>query len=181
MTVATTLIAVAILAAISLAIVWALRLEQPWLQPIAILRAVLQLGILTLILHGVFSNAGWVAPFLLVMVVAATWVVARRLALRPRDVPVIAGIIVAATVVPVAVVFLSGAIQLSPRYVLAIGGIVIGGAMTVCTLMGRSLGAAFVHERDANRGLACTGRHPTHGVGPLREGGGIDRAHPGHR
>ena len=51
-------VAVAVLAAIALAIVWGLRLERPWLQPIAILRAVLQLAILTLILVGVISN-GW--------------------------------------------------------------------------------------------------------------------------
>ena len=155
-----TLVAVSVLAAISLAIVWALGLEQPWLQPVAIMRAVVQLGLLTLILHGVFSNAGWVAPFLLVMVGAATWVVVRRLGLRASDALVIAGIIGAATVAPVAVVFLSGAVEFSPRYVLAVGGIVVGGAMTVCTLMGRSLAAAFVSEREQIEGWLALGASP---------------------
>ena len=78
MSIVFTLIAVAVLAAITVAIVLALHLEHPWLQPWAILRAAVQLGILTVILAGVISDVRWVALFLLVMVLAATWVVFRR-------------------------------------------------------------------------------------------------------
>ena len=153
-------IAMAILAAVTLAIVWALRLEKPYLQPIAILRAVLQLAILTIILVGVISNGWWVALFLVVMVGAATWVVVRRLVLRLWDAPIIAGTIAVATAVPVTVVFLTGAVEFSPRYVLAVGGIVVGNAMTVCTLMGRSLAAGFVSERDEIEGWLALGATP---------------------
>jgi putative ABC transport system permease protein len=153
-------IAVAALAVIALAIVWGLRLERPYLQPIAILRAVLQLAILTVILVGVISSGWWVALFLVVMVGAATWVVVRRLALRLWDAPTIAGIIALATAVPVTVVFLTGAVEFSPRYVLAVGGIVVGNAMTVCTLMGRSLATAFVSQRDEIEGWLALGASP---------------------
>jgi putative ABC transport system permease protein len=155
-------VAVGILAAVALAIVWALRLERPYLQPIAILRAVVQLAILTLILVGIISNGWWVLLFLLVMVSAATWVVLRRLELRLTDAPIIAGIIALAAAVPVTVVFLTGAVDFTPRYVLAVGGIVVGGAMTVCTLMGRSLSAGFVSNRDEIEGWLALGATPRH-------------------
>jgi putative ABC transport system permease protein len=151
------IIAVAVLSALALAIVWGLRLEKPYLQPIAILRAVLQLAILTIILVGVISNGWWVALFLVVMVGAATWVVLRRLELQWRDAPTIAGIIVVAVAIPVAVVFVTGAVEFSPRYVLAVGGIVVGNAMTVSTLMGRSLTANFVAQRDEIEGWLALG------------------------
>jgi putative ABC transport system permease protein len=153
-------VAVAVLAAVAFGIVWALRLERPYLQPIAILRAVLQLAILTLILLGVISNGWWVALFLVVMVGAATWVVIRRLELRLLDAPTIAGIIALSTALPVVVIFLTGAVEFSPRYVLAVGGIVVGNAMTVCTLMGRSLAAGFVSQRDEIEGWLALGATP---------------------
>jgi putative ABC transport system permease protein len=153
-------VAVAVLAAVAFGIVWGLRLEKPYLQPIAILRAVLQLAILTIILLGVISNGWWVALFLVVMVGAATWVVLRRLQLRLPDAPIIAGIIAVATAIPVTIIFLTGAVDFSPRYVLAVGGIVVGNAMTVCTLMGRSLAAGFVSERDEIEGWLALGAPP---------------------
>ena len=160
MTILPVAIAVAVLAAIALAIVWGLRLERPYLQPIAILRAVLQLAILTVILVGVISNGWWVALFLLVMVGAATWVVIRRLELRIMDAPIVAGIIAVSTAIPVTVILLTGAVEFSPRYVLAVGGIVVGNAMTVCTLMGRSLAAGFVAQRDEIEGWLALGATP---------------------
>jgi putative ABC transport system permease protein len=153
-------IAVGVLAAIALAIVWGLRLEKPYLQPIAILRAVLQLAILTVILAGVISNGWWVALFLAVMIGAATWVVVRRLELRWVDAPTIAGIILIATVIPTTVIFLTGAVDFTPRFVLAVGGIVVGNAMTVCTLMGRTLAAGFVSQRDEIEGWLALGATP---------------------
>jgi putative ABC transport system permease protein len=153
-------IAVAVLAAISLAIVWGLRLEKPYLQPVAIVRAVLQLAVLTIILAGVISNGWWVALFLVVMVGAATWVVVRRLELRWSDAPIIAGIIVVATSIPVTVIFLTGAVDFTPRLVLAVGGIVVGNAMTVSTLMGRTLAAGFVSQRDEIEGWLALGATP---------------------
>jgi putative ABC transport system permease protein len=153
-------IAVGVLAAIALAIVWGLRLEKPYLQPIAILRAVLQLAVLTVILAGVISNGWWVALFLAVMIGAATWVVVRRLELRWLDAPIVAGIILIATVIPTTVIFLTGAVDFTPRFVLAVGGIVVGNAMTVCTLMGRTLAAGFVSQRDEIEGWLALGAKP---------------------
>ncbi|MCU1468927.1 MAG: hypothetical protein JWQ39_76 [Glaciihabitans sp.] len=152
--------AVALLAVIGFGIVFALRLERPWLQPIAIARAVLQLAILTVILNGVISNAGWVAVFLAVMIIAATWVVIRRLQLRMVTGVVIAAVIAVASAVPATVVFVTGAVDFTPRYVLAVGGIIIGNGMTVSTLMGRSLAASFGTNRDEIEGWLALGATP---------------------
>lgn len=155
-----TLIAVAALAALTLVLVLALRLEHPWLQPWAIARAVIQLGLLSLILNGVITDLRWVALFLLVMVIGATWVVFRRLLVARRYLPILAGIIVAAAAVPTVVVFLSGAVEFSPRFVLAVGGIIVGNAMTVSTLMGRSLANLIVSQRDEIEGWLSVGATP---------------------
>lgn len=152
--------AVAVLAVIGFVVVLLLGLEKPWLQPIAIARAVLQLAILTIILNGVISSGVWVAVFLAVMVIAATWVVVRRLRLRVVTGVLIALVIAAAAAVPAVVVFVSGSVQFSPRYVLAVGGIIIGNAMTVSTLMGRSLAASFGTNRDEIEGWLALGATP---------------------
>jgi putative ABC transport system permease protein len=154
------IVAVAILAAVAFGIVWGLRLEKPYLQPVAILRAVVQLAVLTIILAGVISNGWWVAVFLVVMIGAATWVVVRRLDLRWLDAPIIAGIILTATSIPAVIIFLTGAVDFTPRFVLAVGGIVVGNAMTVCTLMGRTLAAGFVSQRDEIEGWLALGATP---------------------
>lgn len=160
MSIALTLAAVAALAIITLVIVLALRLEHPWLQPWAIARAAVQLAVLTIVLAGVISDLRWVALFLAVMVGAATWVVYRRLSLHPRSLPVIAATIFIAAAIPTITVFLTGAVEFSPRYVLAVGGIIVGNAMTVSTLMGRSLGTLLVAQRDELEAWLSVGATP---------------------
>lgn len=155
-----TIIAVAVLATITFAVVLALRLEHPWLQPWAIFRAVVQLGILSVILGGVISSRWLVSAFLVVMVIAATWVVYRRLRVAPRFLLPIIGTVVAASAIPLVVVFATGAVAFSPRYLLALGGIVIGNTMTVCTLMGRSLGSLFLSQRDEMEAWLSLGATP---------------------
>ncbi|MET4704752.1 ABC transporter permease [Frigoribacterium sp. UYMn621] len=155
-----TIVAVAVLAAITLTVVLALRLEHPWLQPWAVLRAVVQLGILSVILGGVISSRWLVAAFLSVMVIAATWVVYRRLGVDARFLLPIVGTVIAASAVPLVVVFATGAVAFSPRYLLALGGIVIGNTMTVCTLMGRSLGALYLSQRDEMEAWLSLGATP---------------------
>jgi putative ABC transport system permease protein len=156
----TTLVAVIVLGAIALAVVLALRLEHPWLQPVAIGRAVLQLGLLSLILVAVIADPVWVALFLVVMVVAATWVVVRRLGLDRGQVGWIGLTVALATAVPAAIVFATGAVEFSPRYVLAVVGILVGNAMSVATLMGRSLATLLVAQRDEIEGWLALGAGP---------------------
>jgi putative ABC transport system permease protein len=153
-------VAVSVLALVAFGIVVALRLESPWLQPIAIGRAAVQLGLLSLVLTGVLGQGVWVGLFLALMVVAATGVVVRRARLPRRYAPRLAGVLVLAAAVPMTVVFTTGALPLQPRYLLAVGGIVVGSTMTVSSLMGRSLAEALATGRDEVEGWLALGATP---------------------
>lgn len=152
--------AVTALAVITLAIVLALGLERPWLQPWAIARSLAQLAVLSIILNGVISDGWWVALFLLVMVCAASWVTFRRLRLRAAYLPVLVATVAVSAAIPVVLVFSFGAVDATPRYVLAVGGIVIGNAMTVGTLMGRTLSGAYLSQRDELEAWLSLGATP---------------------
>lgn len=151
---------VAALALITLIIVLALGLERPFLQPWAIGRAVLQLAVLSVILNGVISDGWWVALFLLVMVCAASWVTFRRLRLRAVYLPVLVTTVAVSAAIPVVLIFAVGAVDASPRYILAVGGIVIGNSMTVATLMGRTLSGAYLAQRDELEAWLSLGATP---------------------
>ncbi|ROQ41376.1 putative ABC transport system permease protein [Frondihabitans sp. PhB188] len=160
MTLATTAIAVAVLTAVTAAVVFGLRLEKPWLQPWAILRAVVQLGVLSLILHGIIDDVRLVAAFLTVMVIAAAWTVQSRLRLLRRHAWFVLASVAVAAAVPVTLVFAVGAVDATPRYLLAVGGIIVGGVMGVLTLMGRLLASGLLAARDEVEGWLALGATP---------------------
>jgi putative ABC transport system permease protein len=153
-------VALLVLAAVTFGAVSALRLEKPWLQPWALARATVQLAALTLVLSGVIADVRWAAAFLGVMIAAATWIVVRRAGIPIRRSPVAAGILAVSAALPLAVLFLTGAVDFNARYLLAVGGIVIGGCMTVSTLMGRATAAAYVSDRDEIEGWLALGATP---------------------
>lgn len=134
-----TAIAIALLAAITFTLARVLRLEQPWLQPWSLLRAIVQLGLLSLVLGAIIEHTGFVLAFLVVMVVAAAVLVSRRLRWGWR-LGATAGVVIAiAAAIPGLVVFGTGAMEFRPNYLLALGGIVVGGTMTASTLFARTL------------------------------------------
>ncbi|MFE6970136.1 ABC transporter permease [Isoptericola sp. NPDC057653] len=154
-------VAVVVLVAVTFAVVAGLRLERPWLQPWAAVRAVVQLGVLSLVLGGVVTDLRWTAAFLLLMVGTACATAHGRLRrLGPSSVPRIAATVLVAATVPVSVVFVSGALPLVPRYLLAMGGIVVGGSMTAATLMGRALFAALADSRGEIEAWLALGATP---------------------
>ncbi|WP_163541631.1 ABC transporter permease [Occultella kanbiaonis] len=95
-----TALAVVLLAAVSFALVARLGAERPWLQPWAIVRARVQLASLSVFRAGIITEPALVAAFLLVMVIAATWVVGTRLELARRRLPVIALVVAGAAAAP---------------------------------------------------------------------------------
>lgn len=154
-------LAVLVLTAATTAVVTSLRLERPWLQPWAVLRAVIQLTALSFVLRGVITDLRWTALFLLLMVAAACVTVRGRLRPTPlSSMSRIATTLVLSAVVPVGLVFATGALPQDPRYLLALGGIVVGGAMTAATLMGRSLSAALVASRPEVEAWLALGATP---------------------
>ncbi|MBA8990253.1 putative ABC transport system permease protein [Curtobacterium pusillum] len=136
-TITWTLVGVAALVALATTVLLLSRAPSPWAPALAVLRGTVQLALISLVLSGVIRDPLWIAAALVVMFGVATTTAARRLGtLRSRFVPVVLAM-AAGVVGALGVVFLTGAIAFTPRYVLAVGGIVIGNAMTGATLSGR--------------------------------------------
>ncbi|GAA4163086.1 ABC transporter permease [Gryllotalpicola daejeonensis] len=136
-TIALSLVGVLALVALATGLLVWMRAPQPFAPAWAVLRGTLQLAAISLVLSGIIRSGLLIAAALVVMFAVASWTAARRLGvLRERYVPV-AVAMGAGILISLAIVFLTGAIDFTPRYALAIGGIVIGNAMTIATLSGR--------------------------------------------
>jgi putative ABC transport system permease protein len=99
-----------------------------------------------------------------VMFTVAAVTATRRLTWSWPRFPVVAGTMAAGITVTLAVVFGTGAIEFTPRYVLAVGGIVIGNSMTIAVLAGRRFFEAVREQWDQVEGwlaLGATARRAT--------------------
>ncbi len=134
---APTLLGVAVLALVTLGVLAWTGAPERFGPLLAILRGAAQLAVISLILAGVIRDARWVGAALLVMFGVATATATRRLGWSTRHLLLVAGAMAAGILVTLAVVFTTGAIAFTARYVLAIGGIVIGNSMSIATLAGR--------------------------------------------
>ncbi|GAA1966838.1 ABC transporter permease [Microbacterium deminutum] len=156
----TTAIAVVVLAGIATACLLAMRVPAPWAGVGALARAALQLTALSLVLTGVIQDPLLVALGLLVMLTAAVWTAARRAQTSWRGVPPLALSMLLGPLAVMTVAFASGAIELTPRYALAIGGIIIGNTMTVAILTQRIYQGAVHDHWDEVEGWLALGATP---------------------
>lgn len=161
------LAAAAVLALGTVVVAALLGLERPWLQPWAVLRAAVQLGVLSLVLHGVITSMPLTLALLVVMVGVAAATSRQRLGLPWRMLPALALVVVVAAALPAAVAIGTGAVAFQPRYLLAVGGILVGNAMTAVSLMGRSLRTALQRERDVVEGWLALGATPRRAALPV--------------
>jgi putative ABC transport system permease protein len=126
-----------VIVAVGVSAVWRLGLERE--LAVAALRAAVQLAIVGLVVAAVFERLGLAAAFVAVMLCAATITAGSRLrgvpGARPRAGAAI-GLAAAAGVIPL---FVTGAFDLTPRELIPVAGILIGGAMAATTLAGRRL------------------------------------------
>ena len=153
-----TLVGVVLLLAVVVTVLRGYRTQHPFAPAFALLRGAVQLAAISLILSGIINDPLWVGVGLLVMFAAAVATVTRRVG-RAHLVSVAAamGLGVAVTL---AIVFTTGAIEFSPRYVLAIGGIIIGNAMSIATLGGRRFSEAVGDHWDEVEGWLALGATP---------------------
>ena len=153
-----TFIGVVLLLTVVVTVLRGYRTRHPFAPALALLRGTLQLAAISLILSGIINNPVWVGVGLLVMFVAAIATVTRRIG-RSQFVRVAAamGLGVGITLT---IVFTTGAIEFSPRYVLAIGGIIIGNAMSIATLTGRRFSEAVGDHWDEVEGWLALGATP---------------------
>jgi putative ABC transport system permease protein len=155
-----TLVGLLLLIAIVVTVLRGYRTPKPYAPAWALLRGILQLGAISLILTGVITSPLWVAVGLIVMFAAAVGTVTRRIGWswpHARDVTLAMGLGVAVTLT---IVFATGAIDFTPRYVLAYGGIVIGNAMSIATIAGRRFGEAVGDHWDEVEGWLALGATP---------------------
>jgi putative ABC transport system permease protein len=125
-----------VLVVVAAVVVWAGRLGLTRDTVTASLRAVVQLGVVSLLIAAVLRSWWATAGFIALMLVVAAATSARRVStLRlgwPAVLPIMAGAVPIGTVV-----VLAGTTALRPVAVLPIAGILIGGAMTATSLAGR--------------------------------------------
>ncbi|MBX3099369.1 MAG: ABC transporter permease [Salinibacterium sp.] len=153
-----TAVAVLLLAAIATAGLSGFRISHPLAVLFALARATLQLAALSLVLTGILANPLWVGIGLGVMYVAAVGTAAARA--RPTPVLPLAVAMLVGPVTVLSIVFATGAIEFSPRYVLAIGGIVIGNTMTIAILTQRLFRSSVVDHWDEVEGWLALGATP---------------------
>ena len=162
-----TLLGALVLVALATAVLLLARAPSPWAPALAVLRGTVQLALISLVLSGVIRDPLWIAAALVVMFGVATTTAARRLGtLRTRFLPV-ALAMSAGIVGALSVVFLTGAIAFTPRYVLAVGGIVIGNAMTSATLSGRRFVELVDDRWDDVEGWLALGATPRQSTADL--------------
>jgi putative ABC transport system permease protein len=139
-----------------------------WSPLWAILRAVVQLGVIALLLRGILEVPWTVAAFVVLMLSTASWTASGRLRElhRGRRTAVV-GVLVGALVTLV-VIFALRLVAPEARYVIAVGGIIVGNSMTAATLAGRNFlrGArARSSEVEAWLSLGATPRQAHEEIG----------------
>lgn len=163
-----TAVAIVVLAGIAVSILLASGVPR-WHGPAyALVRATVQLTLLSVILTGVIQDAVWVGVALVVMFLVAVSVSTSRIGDPPSRAWRTALALFAGVGVAGSVVFLTGAVEYSPRFVLAVGAMVIGNAMTVASVTGRTfaqLRADRWPEVEAWLALGATPRRATRDLG----------------
>lgn len=157
---APTFAAVAILTLLTVAVLRGSRTPSFHAPAVAILRGAAQLALISLVLGGIIADPLWVGVALLVMFSVAAVTATRRLTWSWRRLAVVSATMAAGISVTLAVVFATGAVALEPRYVLAMGGIVIGNCMTIAVLAGHRFREAVREQWDQVEGWLALGATP---------------------
>lgn len=153
-------VGVVLLLGVASAVLVLARADAPWAPALAIVRGAAQLAVISLILSGIIRSPLLIGAALLVMFSVAVVTAARRLGsvstmALPVAVSMGSGVLVTGSVV-----FGTGAVEFSPRYALAIGGIVIGNAMTIATISGRRFRELVDDQWDEVEGWLALGAAP---------------------
>jgi putative ABC transport system permease protein len=131
---------------------------------VAAVRAAVQLAAIGAVLGLVFRFPAAAAVVLLVMLTTATRTAARRLRDFDRAGRAVLLSSLAGALCTLVVAFATGAVAFEVRYVVALGGITLGGTMTACTLAGRQLLSGIRTRRDEVEGWLALGATPRQAV-----------------
>lgn len=164
------LIGVVVLLAVTVLVLHAAGVAHRGAAVTAVLRGSIQLAAISVVLTGVISHPGWVVVALTVMFLVAVITSTRRLGWSRRKFTMVAGSMGAGVLVTLGTVFGLGALEFTPRYLLAFGGIIIGGTMTVTTLAGRRLAQSTLDRWDEVEGWLALGATPHHATIDIARG-----------
>lgn len=155
-----TLLGIAILIAVTTAVLWGFRVPHHFAPALAILRGAAQLAVISFVLGGVITSPLWVGAALLVMFTIAVVTATRRIRWSWSRFALVSGAMAGGTGLTLAVVFSTGTVAFTPQYALAIGGIVIGNAMTIATLAGRRITETVMERWEEVEGWLALGATP---------------------
>ena len=159
-------LAVLLLIAVAASLVGRLRQQLP--IAVAAGRALLQLGLVSLVIAAVLSQVLYSALFALLMFGVAVFTTARRVG-APRAWPW-AGLAMACGLAPVlTVIFASGAVPWNGASLVPVAGIIIGGTMTAHSLTGRRTFAALRDEHGAYEAALSLGLPRQEAIGEVIE------------
>ncbi len=125
------LLAVALLAS------YAGRLGVAREQAVAAVRAVVQLGVVSLVITAALGSVWWSLAFVLLMFTVATVTSTGRIRAPHRQLPWVGAAIAAGALPVLALVFASGVVPFNGPGIVPIAGIVVGNTMVAATLTGR--------------------------------------------
>ncbi|MGA8988007.1 ABC transporter permease [Aeromicrobium sp.] len=155
-----TALGVGLLVVLTIGVLWSTRVPHPLAPSWAILRGAVQLAVISVVLGKVIASPVWVAAALTVMFSVAATTATRRIGWSWRHLALLGGAMATGIGVTLAIVFTTDALHPSPRYALAIGGIVIGNAMSIATLAGRRLHESIDEHWDEVEGWLALGATP---------------------
>jgi putative ABC transport system permease protein len=141
-------VGVVVLVALAMVILRIGEVDLGFAPVLAVFRGAVQLAAVGLALRGVLTEPWTVAFAMLVMLGTATWTASGRLRALPGALPAVVIACTAGAGMALAVVFGLRVLPFQARYLVALGGIVIGNTMTGATLTGRHLIAGIRARRD---------------------------------
>jgi putative ABC transport system permease protein len=145
----------------------------------AALRAAVQLAVVAAALRGVFAAPVAVVAMIAVMFGVATWTSARRLRNHVGAYRAVVIACAGGSVVSIGLVVGLPMLTRDLRTLVAVSGIVIGGAMTAATLTGRRLADALHRRRDEVEAWLAIGATPREAVRDLARDAVFDALVPG--
>jgi len=155
-----TLLALGILLLATVGVLWLAGVPRKWAPAWAVLRGLVQLWAISLVLGSVITNGWLVGLALLIMFTVASATSTHRLGFTWAKFGQVAAAMLVGALFAIAVIFATGALEFSPRYALAIGGIIIGNSMSIATLTGRRFRADVENRWDEVEGWLSVGATP---------------------
>lgn len=157
-------VAVLAIALITAGLAKATHVPLRWASVSAALRAMLQLAVIALALRGILEHPPTVVLFVVLMLVTASWTAGGRISELWQGRRAAAIGVVTGSAVAVSLVFAFQLVPVGARYIVAIGGIVIGNSMSAATLAGRNYLRSVKARHGEIEGWLALGATPARSV-----------------